>query len=173
MENPNKHRYIIPGSKGLPEHYPVPRNEDDLLFYIQRNHNRNTIAYKLNKMDNGDVDSEHPMLPYWINYDEGGQKLELNYIQNKFAYGYNSNMVSPGQFEFTFVAYAKMKFHIGTTPQDDYAVFCHINNKLSRLNNIYVYVEDFGVFPDPRFIELYGEDVASGLYNYQKIPVEL
>ena len=40
---------------------------------------------------------------------------------------------------------------------------------MSVLKNIYVYAEEFGVFPNPKFIELFGTDISNGSKKYEKI----
>ena len=62
---------------GLPEHYPIPE-VPNLLFYIQRNINNNTVVYTLNKDKNGCVNQELPLRVYWLIYKEGGVVRELN-----------------------------------------------------------------------------------------------
>ena len=166
-----KKYYIDPGSKGLPESYPVPPQSDELLFYIQRNQNHDTIVYTVNQTAGGLINKDLPIHAYWLKYTEGGGKRELNDLQNKLAYGYESKEISPNLFEFNFVSYPVLKFYISRTEEGKWRAIVNINGRRSRLNNIYVYAVEFGVFPDVKFIELYGEELETGLFTYEKITV--
>ncbi len=44
---------FLPFSIGWSEDYPVPEKTKELLFYIQRNHNKNTIIYDANFDEKG------------------------------------------------------------------------------------------------------------------------
>ena len=163
----------LPGEGGLPHHYPTPPESEDLLFYIQRNQNENTVIYEINRDNSGFVDLDLPMVAYWIQYSWGGKKKGLNFIQNKLAYGYTSEEISNELIQFQFVSYKDLVFYIAKDQErNSYMVSCLINGRKSKLKNIYVYAHELGVFPDVKFIELYGEELGSGIPVYQKIAIE-
>jgi len=163
----------LPGEIGLPRHYPVPKESDDLLFYIQRNQNENTVIYELNKTNAGLINLDLPMVASWIQYQWGGAKKALNLIQSKLAYGYHSWEVATDLVAFQFVSYDKLKFFISKHPKTaKYIVTTKLNGVMVRLRNIYVYAHEMGVFPDVKYIELYGEDLESGMPIYKKIMIE-
>jgi hypothetical protein len=165
----NEIKTIKLGEYGLPEHYPTPPCNENLLFYIQRNHNMNTVVYEINKLHDGRVNEEYPMHVFWLRYSDNGEIQELNYIQNKLAYGYTSKKITNTTFEFELVSYNKLKFYIDQCDSGQFNVFTKINDKMSKIENIYVYVEDFGLFPDVKYIELYGMQISNNAYNYEKI----
>lgn len=161
--------YISPGQNGLPSDYPIPDKTTDLLFYIQRNQNKNTVVYNLNKNCDGCINQEYPMVASWINYSDGGVRKDLNYFQNKLAYGYQSKSITSSTFEFHFVSYEKLRFFIAKQADHNYKALLKINNEMSVLNNVYVYAEEFGVFPQVKFIELFGYSMSSNDPVYQRI----
>ena len=67
--------------------YPIPTKSNELLFYIQRNLNKNTIIYDANFDKNGFLIEDNPINVYWIEYEKSGQKLELGKIEKIYAYG--------------------------------------------------------------------------------------
>lgn len=166
-----EHHY--PGSAGLPEHYPTPADSNKLLFYIQRNHNLNTVIYEVNYNESNQINIEYPMRAYWVKYNTGGDIEDLNYYQNKMAYGYNAKLISHNSFEFNFVSYAELTLFLASNKSGKYEVFCRINNQMSVLHNIYVYAEELGVFPNVKFIELFGSHLESNLATYQRINIDL
>ena len=167
-----KKKYVDPGSLGLPGSYPSPPLEDDLLFYIQRNQNKDTIVYELNRSSGGRINEDLPMHAYWIKYSEGGVHSELNEIQNKLAYGYESEMINEDLFRFNFIVRKELDFYIAKDSKSKFNVLYKLDGRWVRLNNIYVYAVEFGVFPDVKFIELYGEEQGTGVFTYDKINVE-
>lgn len=162
----------LKGENGLPENYPVPPLGSGSLFYIQRNHNMNTISYEVNHLHDGRINEEFPMHVFWIRYAENGEQKELNFIQNKLAYGYTSKMINPDCFEFSFVSYEKKKFYIDKKPNGQYAVYTQINNENAQLSNIYAYADELGAFPKLRYVEFYGYRINSDYPVYQKINIE-
>ncbi len=158
-----------PGSHGLPKDYPTPPVDKDLLFYIQRNQNHDTIVYKLNRTLDGLINKDLPMHAYWIKYTEGGISRELNQMQSKLAFGYESREINLDLYAFQFVSYKELTFYIVRKEDDTYQVIFNLNGRRVKLNHIYVYAMEFGVFPDVKFIEFYGEEPDTGVSAYEKI----
>ncbi len=163
-----KSRKSLYGEHGLPETYPVPQI-DGLLFYIQRNLNQNTVVYVINQSKDGFLNEERPMDVYWVNYNEGGEAKSLNQIQNKLAFGYNSEKINNTSCRFHMVSYEQQQFYIGKNSNDNYKVHTKLNGRMSLISNIYVYAEDFGVFPQVKYIEFYGQDLITKLPTYSKV----
>ena len=162
-----------PGERGLPNHYPIPPYSKELLFYMQRNLNENTIVYEINRDNTGLINLELPMVAHWIQYTWGGKIKSLNYIQNKLAFGYTSKTISNDLVQFNFVSYKDRNLYILKSETSfDYSVSCTINGRNCQLVNIYVYAHELGVFPDVKFIELYGEDIETENAIYEKIMIE-
>ncbi len=168
-----KEEYQDLGLSGLPDHYPSPTKTDKLLFYIQRNHNLNTVIYEVNYTAQSEqINRNYPMHAYWLKYTAGGEIEELNYYQNKMAYGYDSRQLSSNSFSFNFVSYKELTLYVGLNKNDNYHVCCSINQEMSVLNNIYVYAEELGVFPNVKFIELFGTHLKTQEPTYQRINID-
>lgn len=157
------------GYHGLPNDYPVPPINDNSLFYIQRNQNKNTVVYEINRCLDRTPNATFPLHVFWIKYNEGGEQKELDFIQNKLAYGYESKVIDRNTFEFNFVSYPALKLFLGKDKQESYRAFCNIDGQMSVLSNIYVYAEELGVFPDPKYIELFGKELNGSGSRYEKI----
>lgn len=166
----DKAQYSIFGEFGLPEHYPIPKQIDGLQFYIQRNLNMNTVVYVLNHNQDGTINQYYPLKVFWIKYTSGGKVQELNDIQNKLAFGYRSKMLTPQTFEFVMVSYDKLRFFLDYNPvTGEYNVYTRIQDKYAVLHNIYVYAEELGLFPDVKYIELFGTELNNSFPCYQRI----
>ncbi len=157
------------GIDGLPENYPVPSEERDMLFYIQRNQNFNTVVYQLNRNADGFINHDKPLNVYWKEYEEDGSNREINYLQEKLAYGYTHKIINNDTFELSIVSYPSYKLYI-TKREDKYIVVSRFMGEWALLTNIYVYADDLGAFPDVKYIEFYGEQ-TDGLPCYEKLNI--
>jgi len=145
------------------EKYPAPPENTNLLFYVQRDPNANTVMYDLNIDKNGDVDTETPMHIYWIKYAEKGQKEELNYIQRKFAYGVNTKKITNEQYDVRFVSYKKLPLILKKASDNKYHIFVTADQKQIMLNRIFVKVEGGSFWvPNIVYVELKGTEQTTG-----------
>lgn len=145
--------------------FPIPEGIDNMLFYVQRTINANTIVYTLNNDKYGELNEEEPIKAYWIKYAQGGKIDPLTYIQKKYAYGVKAKLINKGKKSFIieFVSYHKKQFYLLKSPTDNqYHVYGIVNNKLSILNNILVRIEG-GTFwiPNVKQIEVTAKDPSN------------
>lgn len=153
--------------------YPVPPKTDKLLFYIQRSHNKNTIAYELNFSTDKNLNMEQPVHPYWIRYEEGGARQELSYIQRRYAYGLKSQLINKENltFKMYFVSYSKKYFQLMKSPKDNQIkAYISLNNKFIEIQKIFIKT-DGGTFwfPVVKYIDVSGKDTKSGNYITERI----
>jgi hypothetical protein len=168
--NLDKSQYIITGENGLPETYPVPENTPGLLFYIQRNLNKNTLIYSANVNTQGRLDESYPIEVHWIKYTENGKEDKLNLLQEK-AFGYYSSKINDNTYEITMSSYDKLSLFLHMDEKGLCSVITRIGGHNAHLSNIYVYADEFGIFPQIKFIELYGINIESQLPIYQRITI--
>jgi len=143
--------------------YPVPPFNTSRLFYLQRTSNTNTIVYDLNFNDNGKLNTDEPIVGYWIRYAEKGQKQDLNYIQRKFAYGLTAKALDNGNYDIRFVSYKKFPLTLMKSNDGKYHIFASITQKQVILNRIFIKI-DGGSFwlPNVSYVELAGTDPVTG-----------
>ncbi|MES2328072.1 MAG: DUF4833 domain-containing protein [Bacteroidota bacterium] len=144
--------------------FPVPTGNPNQLFYLQRTNNTNTIVCELNVNSRGQLDTESPVNVFWIRYNEGGMRKELNYIQRTFAYGIKSKPLGNNVYQLHFVSFKKRTFDLMPSPKDNkYRVFAMINQKQAQLSRIFLKI-DGGSFWSPNvvYMEMKGTDVATG-----------
>ena len=165
--------FVDPGSQGRPSWYPVPPEDKDLLFFIQRNQNQDAIVYRLNRTPEGLINEHLPMDAYWIRFTEGGIRKELNDLQNRLLYGYDIDKISPELYRFQFVSYKDLTFYLTRIDESqDFRVVYQHDGRTIILKHIYGYAVEFGVFPDVKYIELFGEDLNSSEPYYRKVTIE-
>jgi hypothetical protein len=163
----NESFYNDERDRGLPADYPRPE-VDDMLFYIQNNHNQNTVVYKINRLLDGSLNLNCPIYAFWLLFDGNKKEKDLNQIQNSLAYGYTAETINTELQEIKFVSFKKVRFFLKKFENNSFSLITTINGVLSKLSNIYVYAEEFGVFPDVKFLEMFGKSESTGERTYQR-----
>ena len=155
------------------ENYPIPPKTNELLFYIQRNHNANTIVYDANFDGNGNLIQNKPINVYWLRYDEKGQKMKLRTIEKWYAYGvecYKSK--DKPYFNVELAANNKKEFKLLQTAPNKAVLTTSINGKSSVIEHMYIFADNTGIWPKVKYIEIFGNDDSSGENTFQKIVIE-
>lgn len=142
---------------------PVPKGIKNMMFYLQRDPNTNTVVYEQNQLEKGGLDEKDPIHVYWIRYADGGEKKDLSYLQRKFAYGLTSKKLGKDSYELKFVCYSKLPLYLKKATDGKYHVYVSINGKQAILNRIFVRI-DGGTFwvPNVLYVELKGTDPVTG-----------
>jgi len=151
--------------------YPIPPKTRNLLFYIQRNHNENTIVYDANFENSGELDKSDPIRVYWIRYQEQGQTMELRTIEKWYAYGVKTYKIKGKQNEYNvnLVATDKRSFLLKQEAPFKAVIYTIVNGKQAKLDHLYIFADNSGLWPKVKYIELYGEDTTTGKSVYEKM----
>jgi hypothetical protein len=151
--------------------FPIPAADAKQLFFLQRTPNTNTIICELNYKD-GVVDKEDPIHVFWIRYQEGGQKEDLNYIQRKFAYGVKSKEIGDNKYELNFVSYKKYKMYLMQASDKQFHVYTTINNKQAILTRIYIEIKGGSFWsPNIEYVEITGIDPATRFQVKERLKI--
>lgn len=135
--------------------FPEPKGIDNLLFYVQRTINTNTIIYELN-LKNGELNEAEPIKTYWIKYADKSKIEDLSFIQRKLAYGIKSKLIdkAKGVYSFHFVSYEKKELYLIKSKTDNkFKVFVLVNGEFAQLKNIHIQI-DGGTFwvPNVKYV---------------------
>lgn len=151
--------------------YPVPPKSEEMLFYIQRNHNKNTIIYDANFDTDGKLIANSPIDVYWIRYEEDSRRMELREIEKIFAYGVKceEQELNNNQFIVKIVAAENRNFQLIQKTPFHAEIHTLINNEPSILEHMYIYADNSGFWPKVKYIELFGKKSATGNSIYEKI----
>ncbi|RYD55463.1 MAG: DUF4833 domain-containing protein [Sphingobacteriales bacterium] len=143
--------------------FPVPKGIKEMLFYVQRTPNTNTIVYELNRGKDGKLNAEEPIHIFWLRYQEDGKRKELNFIQRKFAYGLKVKKQKEDAYDLRFVSYDKHPLFLRKATDNNYYIYSTIQNKQAILKRIYIKI-DGGTFwhPNVLYIELSGVEASTG-----------
>ena len=155
------------------EEYPIPKKTDTLLFYIQRNHNSNTIIYDAKYKTNGDLNEKEPIIVYWRRYDEQGQKMQLRTVEKWYAYGVDWKKIDDKKlYNIELVADKKHKFWLKQLAKHKSAIITEINKTPSILEHIYIFADNSGMWPTVKYIELFGKSTKTKEKTYEKLIVD-
>jgi hypothetical protein len=155
------------------KNYPKPNKSDKILFYIQRSMNLNTIVYELNIDKFGKLNSEYPVHPYWIRYEENGEIQELSYIQKKLAYGIDAKLVNNKYqiYNLTLVSYPSQVIVLKKLSENSKTrAYTTVNGKFIELQKIFFETEGENLLsPTVKYIDISGIEVKTGKYITEKI----
>ncbi|MBC6111290.1 DUF4833 domain-containing protein [Pedobacter fastidiosus] len=155
-----------------PINFPTPKNVENLLFYLQRDPNTNTLIYALNLKENGSINSANPLHIYWIRYAEKGEKKDLGYIQRKFAYGMDVKDLGKDQYELRFVSHKKLPFILKKYSDKSYHASVTVNNKTIRVSRLFVRIEGGSFWlPNVKYAEIEGIEESTGKPITERINV--
>lgn len=156
-----------------PINFPVPKNVENMLFYLQRDPNTNTLIYALNFDEKGNLRKANPIHIYWIRYTENSEKKELGYIQRKFAYGIDTKEISKDKYEIRFVSYKKLPLYLYKDTDRKYYVTANLNNKTIKVNRLFVRIEGGSFWlPNVKYAEVEGTEESSGKLVIERINIK-
>lgn len=138
------------------------------LFVIARSKNGNVVVYDA-KVDPSGRLAAQPVSAYWLLDGDPARREELTRIEFNRAYGFT---LSPGEEQgtYTLVFKARRGRHVSLQMRGGCpVVLVNIQGHLAILRRIYVKSKEGGVIPKVEFIELFGEDAATGKPLHEKI----
>ena len=159
------------GLSGSDSGYPVPDKTTERLFYIQRNHNANTIVYDANFDASGMLVVDFPMDVYWLRYQEQGQRMELRKAEKLFAYGVDCSPVKgkKNEYDLKLVADRERNFRLVQNGPFNAMVITSINKRESRIDHLYIYADNTSYWPKVKYIEFFGHDIKTGEPSYERV----
>jgi hypothetical protein len=150
--------------------YPTP-TDNNMLFYIQKSFNTNAVVYTANIAEDGKLDPKEPVKVFWRRYQEDGRKRELKYIEKKFAFGVNFKKVKgkDNAYVFTLVSLKKMKLFITQDKNGNPKIATKIAGQNAQLKRVFVTAEHKKLLPKVFYVEVFGRDLKTGKFLYEKI----
>ena len=152
------------------EPLPVP-NGKNLLFFLQRTPDANTVVYELNFGADGQLDPKAPVKGSWIRYEEQGRLKPLTSIEQKFAYGVKSKALGNEVYELRLAAYQKMPMYLIRSEADQkYHVYIKDEGRNHLLKRVFVKVKGGSFwFPKVVYIDLITTNSETGIEMLKRI----
>lgn len=158
------------GEDSVFDGYPTPTDKN-MLFYIQKTFNTNAVVYTLNIDEKSQLIEDEPVNVFWRRYQEEGQKRELKYFERTFGFGVKSKMLDskPNTVEFTIVALKDRKIFATVNKKKKAVAVTTINGKPAFLEKVFITAQHVKLLPEVFAVELFGKEVKTGKYTYEKI----
>ena len=80
--------------------YFLSFDDKPTIFNIERSRDPNQIVYKVNVLENGNLDKENPIEAYWVKYTQNGTVEPITWIQKELSYGLKFKEVKDDQAIF-------------------------------------------------------------------------
>ena len=152
--------------------YPVPAKNKNMLFYLQRTFNRNTIVFELNRKKDNTLDTINPVKLYWIRYEEDSQKADLTAFQ-RIIFGFKCIPTNKAKTSFLLVnkKIEKLKINLEKSDVDDYKAYMKINNQKTELERVFIKTEEnrIGMSVVVKYIEVTGISTENKKRNSERI----
>jgi hypothetical protein len=143
--------------------YPVP-DDPNMLFYIERSVDANTVVYAANLKPTGQIDPDSPVEAYWRMFNADGRRKPLIMIERMLAYGVKSVTRSKTGDAVSFKVAALPEWEIRMAP-DDHGhpeALMQFGDHTAKLVYVYLQVDDSGLMPKVTSLDLFGIDKLSG-----------
>ncbi|MEX0882629.1 MAG: DUF4833 domain-containing protein [Cyclobacteriaceae bacterium] len=125
----------------------------EVLFTIERSLNEDQIVYFLHLDENGLPKKDEPISLKWLDNENSGQLVPVNWIKKKFGYGIHIIHQEVDRVEFKFVSYDKKVFTLKKDASGNFGVFAKINDNRMKIRHIYLKIEG-GSFWKPNITEV-------------------
>src|SRR5262249_38306552 len=136
-------------------------------FFIQRSKNKNEIHYDARLTANGGLDPKDPVDAYWLRLASDGSRGPITLFQ-KVAYGYDVEPTKDGTYKMRLTALKKrplLLVHVN----GKWRAQAVIGSKQAYLHHLYVATDESGLIPSVRYIDVFGEEVATGKAIQERI----
>lgn len=151
---------VLLGAAG--ESFPVPQDAN-LIFYLQRSVNSNTIVYTARLDEQGRLDRSQPVDVFWRRFNDEGERKELSRLEREVAFGVKAKAV-PGQsgvFEVRVVSYQKRPARLKVVDGKP-RLEAKVAGVPCRLDHAYLEVDESGRIPSITRVDLYGYSLVTG-----------
>ena len=143
--------------------FPVP-NDPNMLFYIQRSVNANTVVYTAHVDSHGRIDPDLPVDVYWRWYNVDGHRKSLIFIERILAYGVQS--VAHGGSDntaiFRVAALPGREIHLDFDSAEHPEALTQFGDRWAKLVYVYLQVDDSGLLPTVTAMDIFGIDKRTG-----------
>jgi hypothetical protein len=147
----------------LPGNFPVP-NDPNMLFYLQRSTNANTIVYAADMIAPGQINPDTPVEVYWRRYAEQGQRRQLHFLERVLAFGVNAKPVAghANTFNADIAGYSERQFSVEIDKSGNPEAVGKIGDRNARMVAAYIQVDEHGLIPSVVYCDIYGVDQTTG-----------
>ena len=129
------------------------------MFAIARSKNANVVHYGVRLDRAGQLQKGEPVFAYWVLHAEDGRREELTWLERELAYGWS--IVSeqhPAGVTLRLTAFPNRSLLIRADNTGAHGAIVAIAGHDAVLSRIFVQVDEGGLLPRVRYVELSGRD---------------
>lgn len=141
--------------------FPTP-SDPDMLFYVQRSMNANTVVYAANFRADGTLDPRRPVQAFWRRFNTTGERKPLGFMEDRFAFGVRTRRIREGEFEIRLVAYPERTMIVRQSGPGGATVEMRMGARVVRPVYVYVELDEGGLIPSVTGLKFFGRDIADG-----------
>ncbi len=150
----------------LPQVRPdFPRPADpNILFYIEHSTSPNTVVYTAQMDIAGHLDRDEPIIVFWRRFNSDGARAPLSFLERMFAYGVNvhSTETSANAITANLVSFPQRTVRVDLDGQGKPRASTEMAGHQAKLVYAYVDVDETGLIPYVRHVDIFGIDLTSG-----------
>lgn len=151
---------------------PKPKESDNLLFYLQRNKNTNTVIYEAKVDGTGRLQSDLPVNAYWMDYELGeNAKSDLSFFERTAVYGVDVEETKDGNGSYLMrlKAFKDRAVTVARNKVGRYEGLMQINGRRAVLKRIFIEAKEGLLTPTVVHIDLFGIDPVTGESVFERI----
>jgi len=151
---------------------PTPQESDNMLFYLQRSKNTNTVVYEAKVDQTGKLVRELPVTAFWRDYELGEHvRNDLTYVENKMAYGVETEELKDGSGSYLMrlKAFRERAVTVAKNKLGRYEGLMEINGRKAILKRIFIEAKEGLVSPTVVHVDLFGIDPETGESVFERI----
>ena len=149
--------------------FKVP-DDPDMLFYIERSSNSNTVVYAANRNAQGNLDSGAPVTAFWRWFNGDGQKKALNFVEHMMASGVRFNKAAAGKpVTFRIAALPERTLSLDLEDKQRPQALIQMGSHTARLVYVYLNVVEGGLMPSVPSLDIFAIDKISGKALHEHI----
>lgn len=147
--------------------YPIPNENPDMLFYLQRSLDLNSVIYAANYLDvkagHKKLNSNQPVNIYWLINDQAGTTKPLSKVQ-RLGYGVRSENLENDIVQLKLIAYREMDILLKPSLKDNrYHAHVVLEGKDIVLSKVFINIDGgTKLKPNVAYIEIAGTESQTG-----------
>jgi len=148
-------------------------SQKDILFVVKHCKSPNVVVYQANRTADRELNPEKPVDVYWLMNTKGKTTEALTFIEWKMAFGFKLNTIVKGKkYKISLNAVKNKTITISQNQYGEFEGFILINDKLSKLKDVFVNFEYSFALPDVKYVDFSGYDLATGKLITERILAE-
>jgi hypothetical protein len=136
----------------------------NLLFYVGKSSNKNTVIYEFKLHEDGSLNVLNPIEAYWIMRENNGEREELTFLEAKMAYGFNVESIEENEVIFSITPLKDQLLTIKKNSEGKYRAFIRLEENSIEyiLKKVFVNLDEGTFSSEVESLTLYLENPDTG-----------